>query len=108
MEEKSYYRIKDVTEFIGENASTLRYWESEFKELKPKRSGTGRRFYTSEDIELLRIIKYLLRTKGMHISMAKEQLSKNRKNLGMRAGAIAELEEVKKELELLLSSLNKR
>lgn len=107
MEGKTYYKIKEVTEIVGENASTLRFWENEFKDLTPKRNVTGRRYYTAEDIELIRIIKYLLRTKGMHISTAKEQLRTNRKNLGMRAGAIAELEEVKKELELLLTNMNK-
>lgn len=108
MEEKSYYRIKDVCEFIGENASTVRYWESEFQELAPKRTLAGRRQYTSKDIETLRIIKYLLRTKGMHISLAKEQLRSNRRNLGTRANALEELTKVKEELELLLQSLSKR
>ena len=108
MEEKAYYRIKDVCEFIGENASTIRYWETEFTELAPRRTMTGRRQYTPKDIETLRIIKYLLRTKGMHISLAKEQLKSNRKNLGMRANAIEELVKVKEELELLLQSLSRR
>lgn len=108
MEEKSYYRIKDVCEILGENASTLRYWETEFKELSPKRTMQGRRQYTPKDLETLRIIKYLLRTKGMHISLAKEQLSKNRKNITSRTTAIEELTKIKEELELLLKSLNKR
>lgn len=108
MEEKSYYRIKDVCEFVGENASTIRYWETEFQELAPKRTVAGHRQYTPKDIETLRIIKYLLRTKGMHISLAKEHLHNNRKNLSKRANALEELTKVKEELEILLQSLNKR
>lgn len=108
MEQKSYYRIKDVCDFIGENASTIRYWETEFPELAPKRTTRGRRQYTPSDIETLRIIKYLLRDKGMHISMAKEQLHTNRKNLARRTDAIEELQKVREELQLLLQSLSKR
>lgn len=108
MEEKQYYRIKDVCDFLGENASTIRYWETEFPELAPSRTLAGRRQYTPKDIETLRVIKYLLRTKGMHISLAKEQLKTNRKNLGKRADAVEELLKVKEELELLLQSLSKR
>ena len=107
MEEKRYYRIKDISEFIGESASTLRYWESEFKELSPKRGGKGRRLYTSDDLETLKVIKFLLRTKGMHISAAKEQLQTNRKNVGTRSQALEELETVRADLKLLLDSLTK-
>lgn len=108
MEEKSYYKIREVCEFTGENASTLRYWETEFRELNPKRTSHGSRLYTPQDIETIKIIRYLLRTKGMHISMAKEQLKNNRKNLGMRTGALEELLAVRESLHGLLKALNKQ
>lgn len=108
MEGKKYYRITDVSEILEENASTLRYWESEFKELSPKRAGSGRRLYTSQDIETLRIIKYLLRTKGMHISVAREQMRHNRQNLSKRAEAMEQLTKLREELANLLQYLSKR
>lgn len=107
MEEKSYYRISDIAEFVGENASTLRYWEQEFDELRPKRGGKGRRLYTPKDLDTIRKIKFLLRTKGMHISAAKEQLRKNNRNVSTRAEAIEELEKVRDDLKILLKSLTK-
>ena len=107
MEEKSYYSIKDISEFVEESPSTLRYWETEFDELKPKRGLKGRRKYTPADLETIRIIKYLLRTKGMHISIAKQQLKSNHKNLSTRSQALTELTNVKEGLELLLQSLSK-
>lgn len=106
MQGKDYYQIKEVAEMLDENPSTLRYWEAEFDELEPKRSTTGRRYYTAQDIETLRIIKFLLRTKGMHLNNAKLQLRKNRKNIGLRTAALEELTEVKTSLENLLKSLN--
>ena len=107
MEEKLYYRIKDIAEFVDENPSTLRYWEDEFKELAPKRGAKGRRLYTPKDLETVRIIKFLLRTKGMHISVAKEQLSRNFQNISRRAEALHELEKVREGLNMLLKSLSK-
>lgn len=108
MEEKRYYRIKDIAEFIEETPSTLRYWESEFEVLKPKRGSKGRRLYTQKDLDTLRKIKFLLRTKGMHINTAKEQLKNNFANVSTRTQALTELEKVKEELEILLKSLSKR
>ena len=108
MEEKLYYTIKDISDFVGENASTLRYWESEFEILKPKRGGKGRRLYTTQDIENIRKIQFLLRNKGMHIGAAKEQLRKNYQNVSTRSKALDELKKTKEELELLLKSLSKR
>ena len=108
MEEKLYYSIKDVAEFVGEVPSTLRYWETEFAELKPKRTLKGRRLYTPGDIETIRKIKFLLRTKGMHIDAAKEQLHKNNKNISTRSQALTELEKLREELKQLLQSLSKR
>lgn len=106
--DKLYYKIRDVASFLDENASTLRYWETEFPEIKPKRGEKGARLYTSKDIENLRIVKYLLRTKGMKIEAAREQLQKNSRNLTTRIEALNELNLLKADLEELLGALKKR
>ena len=108
MEEKTYYRIKDIAEFVGESPSTLRYWEDEFTELNPQRGGKGRRLYTVKDLETIKKIKFLLRTKGMHITAAKEQLKNNSKNVSTRVEVLQELEKVREGLNQLLQSLSKR
>lgn len=107
MENKFYYSISDAAEIISENPSTLRYWETEFDFLKPRRALKGRRLYTAEDLEKLKIIKFLLRTRGMHITAAKEQLKNNSRNISKKLEAITLLEDVKKDLELLSKSLKK-
>ncbi|MCH5213773.1 MAG: MerR family transcriptional regulator [Muribaculaceae bacterium] len=107
MEGKLYYTIKEISEFTGENASTLRFWENEFKELSPKRTASGRRQYTEKDIDTISIIQYLLRTKGMHLAAAKEQLRTNRQNISFRMKALEKLEDVRERLELLRQALNK-
>lgn len=105
---KRYYKIKEVSELLNVNQSTLRFWESEFPEIKPMRSETNRRYYTPSDIETLRIIKFLLKDKGLKIESAKEQLHLNRHNVTKRMKIIDDLINVKEELNLILKGLAKR
>lgn len=106
--EKKYYKIKDVSELLDINASTLRYWEKEFPECAPRRSATNIRYYDSRSIETLRIIRYLLKEKGLKIEAAKEQLRANRKNVSKRVEVIDMLTDVRNQLEGILGSLTKR
>lgn len=105
---KKYYKIKEVAELIGVPQSTLRFWESEFEQLKPKRNDHNRRYYTPEDIETVRIIHYLVKTQGHKIEYAKEELRKNKKNVSNKLLIVEELTNVKRELQQLLNSLNLR
>ncbi|MDE7402283.1 MAG: MerR family transcriptional regulator [Muribaculaceae bacterium] len=106
--DKKYYRIRDVAEMLDLNPSTLRYWEQEFPELKPRRSATRQRYYTADDINLLRIINFLVRVKGLRVEAAKAELNKNRKNVSKRIETINLLTEVRAELEEMLAALSKR
>lgn len=105
---KSYYKITDVAEMLGVSQSTLRYWEREFPECTPARSATKIRYYTPENIEKLRLVHYLLKTKGMKIEAAKRQLSTNKENIARRLDIIEKLTDVRDELFRMLSALNKR
>ena len=58
----------------------LRYWEKEFKEIKPKKINK-RRYYSSKQIEKIKFIKFLLKNKGMSIMGAKKMLNLNRNKL---------------------------
>ena len=106
--DKQFYKIRDVSELLGVNASTLRYWEDEFPEIKPKRSATNQRYYRPEDIKTLRIIHYLVKIKGLRIEAAKEELSRNRNNVSQRIDAIELLKKTRTQLEDMLEALNKR
>ena len=106
--DKKFYKIKDVSELIGVPQSTLRYWEQEFKECSPRRSLSNVRYYKSEDIELLKIIHYLLKVKGLKIDAAKEQLRTNRKNVSNKANILEKLTDTRNQLDGLLKALNKR
>ena len=105
---KRYYKIKDVAELIGVAQSTLRYWENEFSEISPRRSATNQRYFTPEDIQTLRIIKYLLKEKGLKIEAAKEELRSNKYNITKRFEVVEQLIAVRDDLERLLKALNLR
>ena len=69
---KQYYKIKEVAEILDVPQSTLRFWEKEFPMIKPIRSSHNIRYYRPQDIELLRIIHYLIKDKGLKIEAARE------------------------------------
>lgn len=104
---KRYYKIKEVTEILNLPASTLRFWETQFSILKPKRNDGGTRFYTPADIETLRMIKYLIKEKGLKIEAAQEALRRNHSGVSRHARAINKLHEVRSRLHGLLEALNK-
>ncbi|MBI4903729.1 MAG: MerR family transcriptional regulator [Acidobacteria bacterium] len=58
--DKLYFRIGDVSKLTGIKTFVLRFWETEFPQLAPKKSGTGHRLYRRKDVETVLIIKRLL------------------------------------------------
>lgn len=106
---KSFYKIKEVAEFVDVPQSTLRFWEKKFPEsIKPIRN-TGRiRYYTPETIENLRLIKFLLYERGMKIEAVKDELRHNSKNVSRRMKILDKLESIRDELEQILDALEKR
>ncbi len=72
--DKLYFKIGEVSELLGLEAYVLRYWETEFPQLAPKKSGTGHRLYRRKDVELLLRIKHLLYEKRFTIEGARQSL----------------------------------
>jgi len=71
---KLYYAIGEVAELTELEAHVLRYWESEFEALRPKKNRAGNRVYTERDIALVRRIKHLLREEKYTIEGARQVL----------------------------------
>src|ERR671927_1053913 len=72
--DKLYFKIGEVSELLGVEPYVLRYWETEFPALSPKKSGTGHRLYRRKDVELLLRIKHLLYEKRFTIEGARQLL----------------------------------
>ena len=72
--EKLYYRIGEVEEIAGVPAYVLRYWESEFKLLRPKKNPAGQRLYRQRDLDLVQRIKTLLYDERLTLEGARKRL----------------------------------
>ena len=74
LQEKKYFSITEVSELCEVKSHTLRFWEKEFKHLKPVTRKGNRRYYQKEDIRLIKKIRALLYEDGMTITGAKRSL----------------------------------
>ena len=72
--ERLYYRIGEVSRITGLKPHVLRYWESEFKMIKPYKGGSLQRLYRKRDLELILKIKKLLYEDGFTIAGAKKKI----------------------------------
>ncbi len=72
---KLYYSISEVSKLTDLEQYILRYWESEFDQLKPSKNRAGNRIYTNKDIKMILLIKKLLRKEKYTIEGAKKILS---------------------------------
>jgi DNA-binding transcriptional MerR regulator len=72
--DKLYFRIGEVSRLCGLPSYVLRFWETEFPQLKPTKSGTGQRMYRKIDVESVLRIKNLLYDQGFTIAGARQQL----------------------------------
>lgn len=71
---KLYYSIGEVAEMLHVNASLIRFWEKEFKQLAPKKNKKGNRKFTPEDILILQRIYQLVKVDGLTLEGAKKAL----------------------------------
>jgi len=72
---KLYYRIGEVSEIVGVQPHVLRYWETEFRSIRPQKSSKGQRVYSRRDVEKLLRVKDLLKNQGFTIAGARKRLS---------------------------------
>ena len=72
---KLFYRIGEVSRLSGLEQYVLRYWESEFPQLKPNKGKSGQRLYTKKDLDAVLQIKQLLYKDGYTISGARKKLN---------------------------------
>ena len=97
---KIYYSIKEVAQMLGVAESTLRFWESEFPQIKPKTArGTGIRQYTEKGIEQLKVIYNLVKVRGFKIAAARKMLNVNKEGADRSADILNTLISVRDQLK---------
>lgn len=76
-DDKRYFRIGEVSRIIGVEPYVLRYWESEFPQIRPRRADSRQRTYQKKDLEIIMEIKRLLYEEKMTIEGARQRLKKS-------------------------------
>jgi len=74
--QKLYFRIGEVAGIVGVEPHVLRYWEREFRSIRPTKSARGQRVYSRRDVENLLRVRELLYTQGFTIAGARKQLQR--------------------------------
>ena len=113
--DKLYFRIGEVSKLTHTKPYVLRFWETEFPTLKPRKSKSGHRLYRRQDVELVLEIRRLLYAKGFTISGARKHLADNsrseaeqQRHLYLRALDPAELRAIRHELQAILTILSRK
>ena len=97
--EKKYYSLRETETETGVPASTLRYWEKQFDELSPRKDGHGNRYYTREDQDVIKRIRYIRdELKITRIEAIRKELKANTRHSDERQSAIEILMRVREEL----------
>lgn len=96
--EKLYYSIGEVAEIFNVAPSLIRFWESEFDLIKPKKNRKGNRQFTKEDIDNVRTIYHLVKEKGFTLQGAKEMLRNDSNSVKDKIELIDSLKNVRRFL----------
>jgi DNA-binding transcriptional MerR regulator len=114
--DKLYFRIGEVARLCSVEPYVLRFWETEFSQLRPNKSGTGQRLYRKRDVEMALRVKRLLYDEGYTIAGARQAIQAESRNKRsgqpelplpqqQQTAAQARLHKVRKELREMLSML---
>jgi DNA-binding transcriptional MerR regulator len=112
--DKLYFRIGEVATLCHLPAYVLRFWESEFPQLKPVKSSTGQRMYRKRDVESVLRIKQLLYEQGFTISGARQQLrteskaDKSQTAIPFPSNSPSEIQHIRQGLREILTLLSTR
>ncbi len=103
---KTLFSISEVASLISEAPSLIRFWEKEFKQIKPYKSEKGTRKYTEKDIQIIKLIHHLVKEKGMTLEGAKAYL-KTQPHIEPQAVLLEKLTNLKAFLKELKNALPK-
>ena len=106
MEGKFLYKIGEVADILGESVSLVRFWANEFSAfIHPQRNAKGNRLFTSEDLQTMKTIRFLVKRQGLTLEGAARKLKADRKKTPSRMKVVEALEEIREQLLEIRSSL---
>ena len=103
---KLFHSLTEVARMFEIPESTLRFWETQFPTLQPKKAGGGIRQYRQEDIEQVRLIHHLVKEEGMTLQGARQRLKENPNAVAQQALVIEKLKGIREELVRMKKQLD--
>lgn len=105
MAKKLFYSMGEVSEMFDVNASLLRFWETKFDVLRPKKNKKGNRLFSSVDVENIKLIYHLVKERGMTLEGAARCLKQNKGTIARDTELLERLQRVRAMLEEVRTEL---
>ena len=103
--DKLYYSISEEAEMFSINQSNLRIWEKEFKQLTPRRNDKGTRFYTKEDIQVVKQILFLINEQKLTLEGVRKKLNEKKDSVAKQQELTERLLSIRNELKGLIAQM---
>ncbi|HEY9116916.1 MAG TPA: MerR family transcriptional regulator [Roseivirga sp.] len=101
--EKKYFTIGEVAKILGVATSLIRFWETQFDFIRPKKNAKGNRKYTQEDLKKLKLVYHLVKEKGYTLQGAQEHIKQSKDSIDDKADMVESLKRIR---EFLLEMKN--
>ena len=95
---KQFYSIAEVSQMFDLPASLLRYWETQFPNIKPRKAGNGVRMYTKGDLNEIRLVRDLVKGRNLKLAAARELIQRNREGALRDSDLLERLQDIRAQL----------
>ena len=103
--EKKYFTIGEVAKELGVATSLIRFWETQFDFIRPKKNKKGNRKFTQDDLKKIKLVYHLVKVKGYTLQGAQDHIRKSKNSISDNAEMIETLKKIKKFLEDIKNQL---
>ncbi len=102
---KKYFTIGEVAKELGVATSLIRFWESQFDFIRPKKNAKGNRKFTQDDLKKLKLVYHLVKEKGFTLSGAQEHIKQSKGSIDDKAETVNSLKKIRSFLEEMKRNL---
>ncbi|WP_420386982.1 MerR family transcriptional regulator [Roseivirga sp.] len=102
---KKYFTIGEVAKELGVATSLIRFWETQFDFIRPKKNAKGNRKYTQDDLKKLKLVYHLVKEKGYTLQGAQEHIKQSKDSLDDKADMVESLKRIREFLMEMKNNL---
>ena len=102
---KKYFTIGEVAKELGVATSLIRFWETQFDFIRPKKNAKGNRKYTQEDLKKLKLVYHLVKEKGYTLQGAQEHIKQSKDSIDDKAEMVESLKRIREFLTEMKNNL---